>query len=154
MKMSKRFEKKLIKFAKSIGIDTNFNWDVGWFDFNKDLTKLGSIRFYGACYDIVSKTNRYNIYCVTAFTRIVYLKYSFHYPIKENPYEIWDSTCDSATTINENECLHESIFETEVNNYTEDKIIEFLKDCFTRCLNGKFYAKMEDKLQTIKDVFR
>lgn len=154
MKMNKRFEKKLIKFAKSIGIDTNFDWGLGWFDFNKDLTKLGSIRFYGDCYDPFSKTNIHNIYCVTAFTRIAYYPSTIKYPIKENSYEIWDSTCDSAITINETECLHESIFEKDMNNYTEDKIIEFLKDCFTRCLNGKVYAKMEDKLQTIKDVFR
>lgn len=39
MKMTKRFEKKLKAFAMRNNLDTNFNWDIGWFDFLYDNFK-------------------------------------------------------------------------------------------------------------------
>lgn len=45
MKMTKRFEKKLKTFAKRNNLYTNFNWDIGWFDFLYDTIKIGEIRF-------------------------------------------------------------------------------------------------------------
>lgn len=45
MKMTNRFEKKLKTFAKRNNLDTNFNWDIGWFDFLYDTIKIGEIRF-------------------------------------------------------------------------------------------------------------
>lgn len=50
MKMTKRFEKKLKAFAKRNNLDTNFDWDIGWFDFLYDTIKIGAIRFVG--YDL------------------------------------------------------------------------------------------------------
>ena len=47
MKMTKRFEKKLKAFAKRNNLDTNFNWDIGWFDFLYGYIKIGSVRFVG-----------------------------------------------------------------------------------------------------------
>lgn len=48
MKMTKRFEKKLKALADKMGLETNFDWDLGWFDFmTKNLVKLGCVRFYG-----------------------------------------------------------------------------------------------------------
>lgn len=67
MKMTKQFEKKLKALADKMGLDTNFDWDLGWFDFlSKDYIKLGSVRFYG--YGMT--TNRQlQIYVATAYTR-------------------------------------------------------------------------------------
>ena len=39
MKMTKRFEKKLKAFAMRNNLDTNFDWDIGWFDFLYDNFK-------------------------------------------------------------------------------------------------------------------
>lgn len=47
MKMTKRFEKKLKAFAKRNNLDTNFNWDIGWFDFLYGNIKIGAVRFVG-----------------------------------------------------------------------------------------------------------
>ena len=33
MKMTKRFEKKLKALADKMGLDTNFDLDLGWFEF-------------------------------------------------------------------------------------------------------------------------
>lgn len=46
MKMTKQFEKNLKALVDKMGLDTNFDWDLGWFDFlSKDLIKLGCVRF-------------------------------------------------------------------------------------------------------------
>lgn len=160
MKMTKRFEKKLLKFAKSMGLDTNFDWDIGWFDFLYGLNKIGAVRFYGDNFDLKNKSNRRNIYCVTAMTRLVYYpsgnKYNRNaYPIKENPSEIWDSTKGeiSCLAISEDKSKHDTMYQKDIDNSTEDKIIEFLKFCFTRLMNGKLFEKMEDKLQSFRSDF-
>ena len=72
MKMTKRFEKKLKAFAKQHNLDTNFNWDIGWFDFLIGHIKIGSVRFvgYNLCED--KPKLRYDIYLATMYTRICY----------------------------------------------------------------------------------
>lgn len=47
MKMTKLFEKKLKALVDKMGLYTNFDWDLGWFDFiSKNYIKLGCVRFY------------------------------------------------------------------------------------------------------------
>lgn len=70
MKMTKQFEKNLKALADKMGLDTNFDWDLGWFDFlSKDLIKLGCVRFYG--YGMNTK-RQLQIYVATAYTKICY----------------------------------------------------------------------------------
>ena len=64
MKMTKRFEKKLQALADKMGLETNFDWDVGWFDFSHDCVNLGAVRFYGYA---MNTKRKLEIYVATAF---------------------------------------------------------------------------------------
>ena len=43
MKMTKQFEKKLKALADKMGLDTNFDWDLGWFDFFQRIISSSAV---------------------------------------------------------------------------------------------------------------
>ena len=160
MKMTKRFEKKLKAFAKRHNLETNFSWDIGWFDFLYGHIKLGSIRFvgYNLCEDKPSL--RYNIYCATMFTRICYAG-THHQPsywgghtVSSNHTkgDIWTpEDGDFIDYISDFDSKSDTM--TKFDNETEESIIAFFESCVTRVMNAKTLFKMEEKLQDMKKDF-
>ena len=163
MKMTKRFEKKLKAFAKRNNLDTNFNWDIGWFDFLYGYIKIGSVRFVGYLCENKPKL-RYNIYLATMYTRICYrgthneptfwnsrnIKPSDH---KEG--DIWSpEDGDYIDYISENYSKTVSLNTKEIEQETEDSIIAFFENALKRLLNAKTLYKVEEKLQDLEKDFR
>lgn len=162
MKMTKRFEKKLKAFAKQHNLDTNFSWDIGWFDFLIGHIKIGSIRFvgYNLCED--KPKLRYEIYLATMYTRICY-RGTHNSPNFWNPTNIVKSehkegdiwSLEDGTYI---DYISEEHSKTAtINNFeneTEETIIATFENALTRLLNAKTLFKMEDKLQDLEKDFR
>ena len=164
MKMTKRFEKKLKAFAKRNNLDTNFNWDIGWFDFLYDTIKIGAIRFVG--YDLCQDKPklRYNIYLATMFTRICYR-------CTHNEPSYWNGTNTRKSDHKEGDIWSPedgghidyisgehsktaSLYSKDIEHETEDSIIEFFENALKRLLNAKTLYKMEEKLQDLERDFR
>ena len=169
MKMTKRFEKKLKAFAKRHNLDTNFNWDIGWFDFLIGHIKIGSVRFvgYNLCED--KPKLRYDIYLATMYTRICYRGTHTEYPfvgaltgIQKNQIksdhkegDIW--SLEDGTYIDyisEEHSKTATIYTKDIEHETEDSIIAFFEDALKRLLNAKTLYKMEEKLQDLEKDFR
>lgn len=167
--MTKRFEKKLKAFAKRNNLDTNFNWDIGWFDFLYDTIKIGAIRFVG--YDLCQDKPklRYDIYYATMFTRICYRGTHIEYPcvgalsgiqkyqIKSDHKEgdIWSPEDGGHIDyISEEHSKAASLYSKDIEHETEDSIIEFFENALKRLLNAKTLYKMEEKLQDLERDFR
>ena len=164
MKMTKRFEKKLKAFAKQHNLDTNFSWDIGWFDFLIGHIKIGSIRFVG--YNLCENKPklRYDIYLATMYTRICY-RGTHNEPnfwnsrniVKSEHKEgdIW--SLEDGTFIDyisEEHSKTATIYTKEFENQTEESIIAFFEDALKRLLNAKTLYKMEEKLQDLEKDFR
>lgn len=160
--MTKRFEKKLKAFAKRHNLDTNFNWDIGWFDFLYGSIKIGSVRFvgYNLCQD--KPKLRYNIYLATMYTRICYC--GTHYEpsfwngknIRKSDHkegDIW-SPEDGGYIDYISEKHSKTATINNFENETEDSIIAFFENALKRLLNAKTLFKMEDKLQDLEKDFR
>lgn len=164
MKMTKRFEKKLKAFAKRHNLDTNFNWDIGWFDILYGYIKIGSVRFvgYNLCED--KPKLRYDIYLATMYTRICYrgthnehtfwngknIRKSDH---KEG--DIWTpEDGNSIDYISEEHSKTATLYTKDIEKETEDSIIAFFEDALKRLLNAKTLYKMEEKLQDLEKDFR
>lgn len=164
MKMTKRFEKKLKAFAKRNNLDTNFNWDIGWFDFLYDTIKIGAIRFVG--YDLCQDKPklRYDIYLATMYTRICYRG-------THNEPSYWNGTNTRKSDhkegdiwspedgghidyISEELSKTTSLYAKDIEHESEDSIIEFFENALKRLLNAKTLYKMEEKLQDLEKDFR
>ena len=163
MKMTKRFEKKLKAFAQRNNLDTNFNWDIGWFDFLYDTIKIGAIRFVG--YDLCPDKPklRYNIYLATMYTRICYRG-------THNEPSYWNGTNTRKSDHKEGDIWSPedgghidyisgehsktaSLYSKDIEHETEDSIIEFFENALKRLLNAKTLYKMEEKLQDLERDF-
>ena len=167
MKMTKRFEKKLKDFAKRHNLDTNFNWDIGWFDFLYGNIKIGSVRCmgYNLCQD--KPKLRYDIYLATMYTRICYRGTHTEYPyvgaltgIQKNHVksdhkegDIW-SPEDGGYIDYISEKHSKTATINNFENETEESIIAFFENALKRLLNAKTLFKMEDKLQDLEKDFR
>lgn len=162
MKMTKRFEKKLKAFAKRNNLDTNFNWDIGWFDFLYGNIKIGAIRFVG--YDLCQDKPklRYDIYYATMFTRICYRgthnepSYWWTNTIKSVHKEgdIWSPEDGGHIDyISEEHSKAASLYAKDIEHETEDSIIAFFENALKRLLNAKTLYKMEEKLQDLEKDF-
>ena len=164
MKMTRGFEKKLLAFAKRNNIDTNFNWDIGWFDFLFGTIKIGSIRFvgYNLCQD--KPKLRYDIYLATMYTRICYrgthIEPSFWNgkDVRNSDHkegEIW-SPADGGHIdyISEEHSRTATIYTKDLEKETEDSIVAFLENALKRLFNAKTLYKMEEKLQDLENDFR
>lgn len=164
MKMTKRFEKKLKDFAKRNNLDTNFDWDIGWFDFLYGTIKIGAIRFvgYNLCQD--KPKLRYDIYLATMHTRICYrgthkepdfwngtnTRKSDH---KEG--DIWSPEDGGHIDyISEEHSRSATLYTKDIEHETEDSIIEFFENALKRLLNAKTLYKMEEKLQDLEKDFQ
>lgn len=164
MKMTKRFEKKLMAFAKRHNLDTNFNWDIGWFDILYGYIKIGSVRFVG--YNLCENKPklRYDIYLATMYTRICYrgthnehtfwngknIRKSDH---KEG--DIWTPEDGGHIDYISEELSKTATLNTkDIEHETEDSIIAFFEDALKRLLNAKTLYKMEEKLQDLEKDFR
>ncbi len=162
--MTKRFEKKLKAFAKRNNLDTNFNWDIGWFDFLYDTIKIGAIRFVG--YDLCQDKPklRYDIYLATMYTRICYRG-------THNEPSYWNGTNTRKSDhkegdiwspedgghidyISEELSKTTSLYAKDIEHESEDSIIEFFENALKRLLNTKTLYKMEEKLQDLEKDFR
>ena len=169
MKMTQRFEKKLLAFAKRNNIDTNFNWDIGWFDFLYGTIKIGSIRFvgYNLCQD--KPKLRYDIYLATMYTRICYRGTHTEYPyvgalsgiqkntVKSNHKEgdIWSpADGNHIDYISEEHSKTATIYTKDIEKETEDSIVAFFENALKRLFNAKTLYKMEEKLQDLENDFR
>lgn len=154
MKMTKRFEKKLKAFAKRNNLNTNFNWDIGWFDLLYGYIKIGSVRFvgYNLCQD--KPKLKYDIYLATMYTRICYRGTHL---IKSNHKEgdIWspEDGCH-IDYISEELSKTATIYKKDIEHETEDSIIAFFENAIKRLLNAKILYKMEEKLQDLEKDFR
>ena len=163
MKMTKRFEKKLKAFAKRNNLDTNFNWDIGWFDFLYGNIKIGAVRFVG--YDLCQDKPklRYDIYHATMFTRICYRG-------THNEPSYWNGTNTIKSVhkegdiwspedgghidyISEEHSKAASLYAKDIEHETEDSIIAFFENALKRLLNAKTLYKMEEKLQDLEKDF-
>ena len=164
MKMTKRFEKKLKALADKLGLDTNFDWDLGWFDFLFGYIKIGSVRCvgYNLCQD--KPKLRYDIYLATMYTRICYRG-------THNEPSYWNSTNIRKSEHKEGDIwspedgghidyISEELSKTatlntkDIEHETEDSIIAFFEDALKRLLNAKTLYKMEEKLQDLEKDFR
>ena len=164
MKMTKRFEKKLKAFAKRNNLDTNFNWDIGWFDFLYDTIKIGAIRFVG--YDLCQDKPklRYNIYLATMFTRICYRgthnepRYWNGTNTRKSDHkegDIWSPEDGGHIDyISEEHSKAATLYKKDIEHETEDSIIEFFENALKRLLNAKTLYKMEEKLQDLERDFQ
>ena len=155
MKMTKRFEKKLKALADKMGLDTNFDWDLGWFDFlTKDFIKLGCVRFYG--YGM--NTNRQlQIYVATAYTKICYYENGskcngYSWATTQNRLLIWEPTV-GYVKIAEDGTTHETLIFNDENEPTEEIILGFLEASFTHCMRAKFLEKEKERLKFIREDF-
>ena len=165
--MTKRFEKKLKAFAKQHGLDTNFDWDLGWFDFMYGLIKIGSIRFYGYNMSENKPKIRNEIYIATMYTRICYQGTHTEYPyvgaltgIQKNQVksdhkegDIW-SPEDGGHIDYISEKLSTTVSINHFESETEESIIATFEDALRRLLNAKVLFKMENKLQEMETDFR
>lgn len=153
--MTEGFEKKLKVLADKMGLDTNFDWDSGWFDFlSKDFIKLGSVRFYG--YGMNTK-RQLEIY-VAAYTKICYYengsKWSgYGWSATQNPLLIWDPTI-GYVKLAEDGTTHESLVFNDENQPTEEIILGFLEACFTHCIRAKFLEKEKERLKSMREDFQ
>lgn len=164
MKMTKRFEKKLKAFAKRNNLDTNFDWDIGWFDFLYGTIKIGGIRFAG--YNLYQDKPKlmYDIYLATMYTRICYRG-------THNEPSYWNGTNTRKSDNKEGDIWSPedgghidyisgehsktaSLYSKDIEHETEDSIIEFFENALKRLLNAKTLYKMEEKLQDLKRDFR
>jgi len=164
MKMTKRFEKKLKAFAKRHNLDTNFNWDIGWFDILYGYIKIGSVRFvgYNLCQD--KPKLRYDIYLATMYTRICYCgthnepSYWNGKNIRKSDHkegDIWSPEDGGHIDyISEEHSRTATISTKDIENETEDSIIAFFENALKRLLNAKTLYKMEEKLQDLENDFR
>lgn len=156
MKMTKRFEKKLKALADKMGIDTNFDWDLGWFDFlSKDLIKLGSIRFYG--YGMNTK-RQLQIYVATAYTKICYYENGskwngYGWSAQQNPLLIWDPATPGHIKPAEDGTTHETLIFNDENEPTEEIILGFLEASFTHCMRARFLEKEKERLKSMREDF-
>ena len=156
MKMTKRFEKKLQALADKMGLETNFDWDLGWFDFmTKDLIKLGCVRFYG--YGMYTK-RQLEIYVATAYTKICYYEngsrwsgYGMFSP--KNPLLVWDPATPGHINMAEDGTTHETLIFNDENKPTEAIILGFLEASFTHCMRAKFLEKEKERLKSIREDF-
>ena len=163
MKMTKRFEKKLMAFAKRNNLDTNFNWDIGWFDFLYGNIKIGAIRFVG--YDLCQDTPklRCDIYIATMHTRICYRgthnehSYWNGTNIRKSDHkegDIWSPEDGGHIDyISEEHSKTATLYKKDIEHETEDSIIEFFENALKRLLNAKTLYKMEEKLQDLERDF-
>lgn len=156
MKMTKRFEKKLKALADKMGLDTNFDWDLGWFDFlTKDFIKLGCVRFYG--YGM--NTNRQlQIYVATAYTKICYYengsKWNGHgWAATQNRLLIWEPTTPGHIKLAEDGTTHETLIFNDENEPTEEIILGFLEASFTHCMKAKFLEKEKERFKSMQKDF-
>ena len=164
MKMTKRFEKKLKAFAKRNNLDTNFNWDIGWFDFLYGNIKIGAIRFVG--YNLCQDTPklRCDIYIATMHTRICYRG-------THNEHSYWNGTNIIKSDHKEGDIWSPedgghidyisgknskaaTLYKKDIEHETEDSIIEFFENALKRLLNAKTLYKMEEKLQDLERDFQ
>ena len=164
MKMTKRFEKKLKAFAKRNNLDTNFNWDIGWFDFLYGNIKIGAIRFVG--YNLCQDTPklRCDIYIATMHTRICYRgthnehSYWNGTNIRKSDHkegDIWSPEDGGHIDyISEEHSKTATLYKKDIEHETEDSIIEFFENALKRLLNAKTLYKMEEKLQDLERDFR
>lgn len=162
--MTKRFENKLKAFAKRNNLDTNFDWDIGWFDFLYGAIKIGSIRFvgYNLCQD--KPKLRYDIYLATMYTRICYRGthkepdfWNGTNTIKSDHKEgdIWSPEDGGYIDyISEEHSRSVTLYTKDIEHETEESIIAFFEDTLKRLLNAKTLYKMEEKLQDLEKDFR
>lgn len=147
MKMNKQFEKKLKALADKMGLDTNFDWDLGWFEFiSKDYIKLGCVRFYG--YGMNTK-RQLQIYVATAFTKICYYENGSKWngyvrSAAQNPLLIWDPATPGHIKPAEDGTTHETLIFNDENEPTEEIILGFLEACFTHCMRARLLEKEKD----------
>ena len=155
MKMTKQFENKLKALADKLGLDTNFDWDLGWFDFlSKDFIKLGSVRFYG--YGMNTK-RQLQIYVATAYTKICYYENGskwngYGMSATKNPLLIWDPT-NGYVKIAEDGTTHETLIFNDENEPTEEIILGFLEASFTHCMRARFLEKEKERLKSMQKDF-
>lgn len=146
MKMTKRFEKKLKALADKMGLYTNFDLDLGWFDFlSKDYIKLGCVRFYG--YGMNTKC-QLKIYVATAYTKICYYengsKWNSYRSATQNRLLIWDPATSGDIKMSEDGTTHETLIFNDENEPTEEIILGFLEACFTHCMRARLLEKEKD----------
>lgn len=156
MKMTKRFEKKLKALADKMGLDTNFDWDLGWFDFlTKDLIKLGCVRFYG--YGMNTK-RQLQIYVATAYTKICYYENGskwngYGWGAIQNRLLIWDPAIPGYIKTAEDGTTHETLIFNDENEPTEEIILGFLEASFTHCMRARFLEKEKERLKSMREDF-
>jgi hypothetical protein len=156
MKMTKRFEKKLKALADKMGLDTNFDWDLGWFDFlTKDLIKLGCVRFYG--YGMNTK-RKLQIYVATAYTKICYYENGskwngYGWGAVQNRLLIWDPATPGHIKTAEDGTTHETLIFNDENEPTEEIILGFLEASFTHCMRARFLEKEKERLKAMREDF-
>lgn len=160
MKMTKRFEKKLKALADKLGLDTNFDWDLGWFDFlSKDYIKIGCVRFYG--YGMNTK-RKLQIYVATAYTKICYYENGskwkgygngWYSASAQNRLLIWEPTTPGHVKVAEEGTTHETLIFNDENEPTEEIILGFLEASFTHCMRAKFLEKEKERLKSMREDF-
>lgn len=153
MKMTKRFEKKLKALADKMGLDTDFDWDLGWFEFlSKDYIKLGSVRFYG--YGMNPK-RQLQIYVATAYTKICYYENGSkwngsRWSSTPNRLLIWDPATPGHIKTAEDGTTHETLIFNDENEPTEEIILGFLEASFTHCMRARFLEKEKERLKSMR----
>lgn len=154
--MTKRFEKKLKALADKMGLVTNFDWDLGWFDFlSKDYIKLGAVRFYG-----MNTKRQLQIYVATAYTKICYYENGSKWngsrwsaTRTQNCLLIWDPTTSVPVEPSEDGTTHETLIFNDENEPTEEIILGFLEASFSHCIRAKFLEKEKERLKSMKEDF-
>lgn len=156
MKMTKLFEKKLKALADKMGLYTNFDWDLGWFDFiSKNYIKLGCVRFYG--YGMNTK-RQLQIYAATAYTKICYYENGSKwngYSLSATPNRllIWDPATPGHVKMAEDGTTHETLIFNDETESTEEIILGFLEASFTHCMRAKFLEKEKERLKSMREDF-
>ena len=155
MKMNKQFEKKLKALADKMGLDTNFDWDLGWFEFiSNDYIKLGWVRFYG--YGMNTK-RQLKIYEATAYTKICYYengtKWNSYRSATQNRLLIWDPATSGDIKMSEDGTTHETLIFNDENEPTEEIILGFLEACFTHCMRARLLEKEKERLKSMREDF-
>ena len=156
MKMTKLFEKKLKALADKMGLYTNFDWDLGWFDFiSKNYIKLGCVRFYG--YGMNTK-QQLQIYLATAYTKICYYENGSKwngYSLSATPNRllIWDPATPGHVKMAEDGTTHETLIFNDETEPTEEIILGFLEASFTPCMRARFFEKEKERLKYMQEDF-
>ena len=149
MLMTKRLEKKLRKLADELDVVANVDWSVGHFDFKgHDWCPLGSLRWIGSM-QASEKVKENQIYCMTAYTRIVYNKMDSHNWSKWENGLIWRPNCGygpASCNLDENECRHKTYSFRDFNNIEEDSIVLFFKNCINDCKIAYLTEKVQKTL--------